>query len=89
MSQIIVEQTFDPPLTPEAHAHLRTRVEPCIEQHGVAWVRSYIAVDGRRLICHLEAPDAETVRAAFRSAGARFDRAWVTEVREPQPSAAV
>lgn len=88
MTHIIVEQTFDPPLTDEAFSRLAARVEPCLEQYGVAWVRSFMAADRRRMICHFEAADAETVRAAYRSADARFDRAWTAEVRSPESAPA-
>jgi len=33
---IIVEQTFDPPLTPEAFSRLAARIEPCLEQWRVS-----------------------------------------------------
>lgn len=84
MIHVIVEQSFDPPLTPEAFSRLAARVEPCLEQYGVVWVRSFMAADRRRMICHFEAADADTVRRAYRSADADFDRAWTTEVRTPE-----
>ncbi|MCI0434118.1 MAG: DUF4242 domain-containing protein [Gemmatimonadetes bacterium] len=88
MAQIVVEQSFDPPLTPESFGRLAERVEPCLEAYGVLWVRSYLAMDRRRMVCHFEAPDTEVVRAALRSADASFDRAWSAEVRLPDPSPA-
>jgi hypothetical protein len=88
MTHIVVEQSFDSPLTPEAFGQLAARVEPCLEQYGVTWVRSFMAADRRRMICHFEAADAEAVRAAYRSANARFDRAWTAEVRSPEAASA-
>jgi hypothetical protein len=88
MTHIIVEQTFDPPLTPEAFSRLAARVEPCLEQHDVVWIRSFMGADRRRMICHFEAVDAEAVRAAYRSADAPFDRVWTAEVRSPEAAAA-
>jgi hypothetical protein len=83
MTEIIVEQSFDPPLTSDVFARQAARLEPCLDEHGVNWVRSYMAVDRRRLVCHYEAVDAEVVRAAFRAAGTRFDRVWLAEIRRP------
>jgi hypothetical protein len=36
------------------------------------------------MVCAFDAADAEAVRAAYRSAGERFDRVWVAEVYEPR-----
>lgn len=87
MTHIIVEQSFDPPLTPDDFSRLAARIEPCLEQYGVDWIRSYMAADRSRLVCHFQAADAETVRAAYRSADARFDRAWTADVRSPAVTA--
>lgn len=32
--------------------------------------------DGRQLVCHFRAPDAESVRQLLRRAGIPFDRVW-------------
>lgn len=87
MTHIIVEQSFDPPLTPDDFSRLAARIEPCLEQYGVDWIRSYMAADRSRLVCHFQAADAETVRAAYRSADARFDRVWTADVRSPAVTA--
>ncbi len=50
------------------------------ELRGARWMRSYITPDGRRAICEFQAPDPESVREAFRSAGQPFDRAWAAKV---------
>jgi len=65
-------------LPPEAEVEpMARRIDRCLELGGARWMRSYITQDGRRAICEFEAPDAESVREAFRSAGQPFDRAWV------------
>ena len=80
MANLIVEQSFDPPLTDELHGQLARRVDPCLEAHGARWLRSYLSADRTRMICEFEAPDTEAVRASYRSAGVAFDRVWSAEV---------
>lgn len=35
--------------------------------------------DGRQLVCHFRAPDAESVRQLLRRAGIPFDRVWTDQ----------
>ncbi len=68
-------------LPPEAEVEpMARRIDRCLELRGARWMRSYLTPDGRRAICEFEAPDAESVREAFRSAGQPFDRAWVARM---------
>ncbi|HYD42584.1 MAG TPA: DUF4242 domain-containing protein [Anaeromyxobacter sp.] len=68
-------------MPPEAEAEaIARRIDRCLELRGARWMRSYVSADGRRALCEFEAPDAESVREAFRSAGQPFDRAWVAQV---------
>lgn len=79
MAHLIVEQSFDPPLTDEEHTRLAERLDPCLESHGAAWMCSYLSADRRRMVCEFEAADAEAVRQSYRSAGLKFDRVWAAE----------
>lgn len=80
MARTLVERTFDPPLDEETRQRLATRLAPCLERSDIRWVRSFLARDRRRMICHFEAPDAGSVRMAFRSAGLPFVRVWTAEI---------
>jgi hypothetical protein len=79
MPHIIVEYSFDPPITEEEFDHVATKLEPCLEAREVRWVESFFALDRRSRICIYEAPDAEAVREAYRSAKVGFVRAWAAE----------
>ena len=83
MTQVIVENTFEAPLTSEDLQGMNERGEPCLQVYGVVWRVSYLSLDRRRMVCHFEAADAEAVRTALRSAAIKFDRVWATEVRLP------
>jgi len=74
---ILVEYEMPPESEVESMAR---RIDRCLEMRGARWMRSYITPDGRRAICEFEAPDPESVREAFRSAGQPFDRAWAAKV---------
>jgi hypothetical protein len=76
MSIVVIETIFDKPYTDEAHGEHADKLGPCLEAHGATWQRSYLSGDRLRMICHIEAPDAESVRASYRNAGVKFDKVW-------------
>jgi hypothetical protein len=82
LSRIIVEHTYDPPMTDEQHHAASKRLDPCLAAHGATWVRTYLSADKRRMVCEFEAPDAEAVRVSFNNADVKFERAWTAEVWE-------
>ena len=79
MSLIIVESSFDPPISDEEFDANAEKVAPCLDERHATWVTSYMATDKKRRICVFEAKDAESVRQAYRLAGVKFDRAWTAE----------
>ncbi|HSY25028.1 MAG TPA: DUF4242 domain-containing protein [Polyangiaceae bacterium] len=73
---VVVEHSFDPPLTEEALGAAFQIVAPCLKARGARWIRSYVSSDGKRMVCEFEAADAEAVRESLREAGVPFDRVW-------------
>jgi len=80
MARLIVEHSYDPPLTDEEHERAARQLDPCLEQYGARWLATYLSDDRRRSICEFEAPDAEALRASMRSAGVAFERVWPAAV---------
>ncbi len=80
MAVLVLEQTFDEPMTPEQLNLSAKRLDRCLEAHGARWMRSYISKDRKRMICEFEAADAEHVRESARSAGVPFDRCWSADL---------
>ncbi|HEY5756857.1 MAG TPA: nickel-binding protein [Steroidobacter sp.] len=80
MARIIVERTFETPLTESALHAVEGRMKPCLDIYGVRWIRSYWSGDHRRMICEYEAADIASVRNVQREAGAQYDHAWAAEV---------
>jgi Protein of unknown function (DUF4242) len=82
MARIVVERSFE---TPQSEADMKLvadRERPCLAAYNVAWKRSLISADRKRMVCEYEAADAETMRRIQREAGAQFDRVWVGDVVE-------
>jgi hypothetical protein len=85
MPYFVAEIVWNPPKTPAEIDQEASKVDPCLDAHGVRWVESYIGANGDRRICLFEAPDAESVRSAFRSARATFERVWPATYKGTRP----
>ncbi len=48
----------------------------CFDLYELHWQESYISEEGRHRICHYRAPDAESVRTAFRKAAVEVEHVW-------------
>jgi hypothetical protein len=83
MERLVVENTFELPLTDEARQEWSRRIGPCLQAYGARWARSYLSRDRKRMICEFEAPDAEAVRTAVRNAGLPYDRVWAADMYGP------
>ena len=82
MPRIVVERNFATPQSDADMEAVADRERPCLEVYGVAWRRSLLSEDRRRMVCKYEAADAESVRRVQREAEAQFDRIWSAEVIE-------
>jgi Nickel responsive protein SCO4226-like len=82
MTDLILERGFDPPLTiADVHERVRSS-EWCFDLHRVDWHASFLAADGRSMVCSVTAPDAESARVALRTTGADVQRLWTASVHE-------
>jgi hypothetical protein len=79
MPLILVEYTFDPPITDDVWNAATASLASCLDQRHATWVTSYLSQDRTRRVCVYQAKDAEAVRQAYRTAGVSFDRAWSAE----------
>jgi hypothetical protein len=77
---VMIEQVFDPPLTDEEHGRIGQLIDHCLQLRRARWMRSYLSEDRRRMVCQFEAPDTESVREAYRSAGVAFSAVWRAEL---------
>jgi hypothetical protein len=75
-SLVVVERSHATPTALEAVRPSKETLWLCFELRDVRHVATYAALDGMRVVCVFDAPDAETVRVANRNAGMAFDVAW-------------
>lgn len=80
--RIVVERSFDAPHTEADMMAVSGRMRPCLEAYQVAWKRTVVSSDRKRVVCEYDAPDVETVRRIQHEAGAQFDRIWIGQVIE-------
>jgi hypothetical protein len=80
MPHVIVERSFETPLTQEELSAVEARMAPCLDLYNVRWIRSYWSADRRRMICEYDAADLASVRNVQREAVARFERVWAADV---------
>ena len=80
MARVMVEQIFAEPITDERYSEFAKKLDPCLEVRNGVWCRSAISKDKLRMICEFEAPDAESVREAYRTSNVPFDRIYAADV---------
>ena len=80
---IMVEERFDPPIDLSQGSPVADKVSPCLPVYDVTWLSSYIASDGSRCVCVYDAPSADSVRQAYRTAGVPFQAVWAANHYKP------
>lgn len=74
VEQVLIERELDEPMTYETFRGASTTDPGCLERHRVTHCGSYVALSGRKMCCHAQAPDAEAVRTTSRILQAPFSR---------------
>lgn len=76
MTEAFLERTFDAPLTPADVVAGGRAAQWCFDLHRVRWNGSFLALDGRTMICAFSAPDMESARLAMRDQDTDLSRFW-------------
>jgi hypothetical protein len=76
MEIVVVERTFEEPITFEEIQRAENATSWCLEINRVKFLHTYLSSDGKRMICVYEAPDAESVRRANTTAQLPFERVY-------------
>lgn len=84
MTKLIVERNFETPLTDTELEDMANRLLPCMEQYGGKWLRSYVSTDRKHTVCAFDAPDAESVRMAHRTAEVPLHGLWPADIVTPE-----
>jgi hypothetical protein len=75
-ANVLVERSFATPVTVNEIQALEDAGAGCLQSYQVNFLRTFASLDGRRMLCLYQAPDAESVRLAQRRAGLPVDRVW-------------
>lgn len=78
----VIESTY-PPLGQAEWNALSSKTLSCYAERGIEWIQSYLSRDRTRLICELNAPDAQPVREVQHRVGIPFDRVWSAMLIKP------
>jgi hypothetical protein len=73
---VVVERSFAAAVQFEDIEQVARAKAWCLETHRVSHTHSFFSLDGKRMLCFYEAPDAEAVRAAQREAAMPVDAIW-------------
>jgi hypothetical protein len=87
MEIVVVERSFPEPVEFDQVQAAEDAAAWCLQLHHITFVRSFLSLDGRRMVCVYLAPDAESVRKANQTAGLPFDRVWSSTEHGPGVSA--
>jgi hypothetical protein len=87
MENVVAERVFDEPVTAERLHAMAEEGRWCLEQNRTTAVRTYLSLDGRRMVCLFTAPDAEAVRRVNRQAQIPLVRAWTASIVGPAAGA--
>ena len=77
---LFLERTFDEPWTRDDVLDGGREASWCFEVHRVRWSGSFLAADGRAMICTFTAPDLESGRLAMRDAEMDLSLFWAGTV---------
>jgi hypothetical protein len=73
---VVVTRSFAAPVRFEDVAAIGRDKSWCFETHRVKHATSFHSLDGKRMLCLYEAPDAEAVRKAQREAAMPVETVW-------------
>jgi hypothetical protein len=82
---VVVERSFAAPVQLEDIAAIALGKPWCFETHRATHTHSFFSLDGKRMLCFYEAPDAEAVRIAQREAAMPAAAVWAGSLITPGP----
>lgn len=77
---IVVERAFASPVTAEFVTNALQHAGWCLDAHHATYLESYLAGDGKRMVCVFGAPDAEAVRLANQQGKVPYTEVWTASV---------
>ncbi len=75
-AKLFLERTFDEPLTVADVSAGGRELRWCLDTHRCRWHGSFLALDGRTMICAFSGPDMESARIALRDPEMDLTHFW-------------
>ena len=82
MANILLERNFSAPLAATQIKASMDAPDGCLQIHRVMHKASFLALDGGRMICWFNAPDAEATRVALRQMHIDISDVWAASCHE-------
>lgn len=82
MNDIFLEREFEPAITTADVWRMAEESGHCFQLYGIDWKGSMLAMGGRRMLCHFQSPDSESIRIALRQSGSQMGPVWPGAVHE-------
>lgn len=79
---VFVLRSLAPAEADDQESQSSQQLESCLVLYGILPQHTYLAADGRRMLCHFRAPDAESLRMVLRGARIEYDAVWTAEVKD-------
>lgn len=76
MEDVVVERRFDQPTDFDNFRGANDKAPGCYDLYRLSYWGSFVSVDGRYFVCHVRAPDAESVRIPSVRYNVPFTAAW-------------
>jgi hypothetical protein len=76
MTDVIIEREYETALAEEDIFAMANAGRGCLELYNVEWKTSYLAANGKRLVCQFVAPDAESLRTSLRQLKVEVNALW-------------
>jgi len=80
MTEVIVERNYTDPISAEDVSAMLQEAGGCLGLYNINWHSSYLSNDGKKMVCHFDAPDTESARTALNQLGAVVEAAWPTTI---------
>ena len=76
MGCIVLEREYRPGITPADFKQMLEEGGDCLPIYRVEWCESFLAENGRSLVCVFEAADTDSIRQMLAANGVEYSAVW-------------
>jgi hypothetical protein len=76
MENIVMERSYASPLKEKGFLAMAGDLAGCLGLYRAQWQESFLAEDGRLLVCCFQAPDSESIRTMSRGDSSTYKSVW-------------